>query len=105
LKKEDLMTLLANLPDGSEIRIPAPVLVRTFDIENVTDLLRTDRLLNGLARLIPAVVTIALMLIMIGSTIPGARWLASGRKLDQTGNPGVIADHQEQRPMPIGGLV
>nr|WP_294553849.1 hypothetical protein [uncultured Rhodopila sp.] len=78
MKKENLMTLLADLSDGSEIRIPAPVLVRTFDLENLTDLHWHDRLLNGLARLIPAVVTAALMLIMIGSTIPGARWLASG---------------------------
>ena len=103
MKKETLMALLADLPDGSEIRVPAPVLVQTFD--NLTDLPWHDLLLNGLARLIPAVASTAFMLIMIGVTILGARWLASGGNLDQTGNVGVIADHQQQRPVPVGYLV
>jgi hypothetical protein len=98
LKKEALMALLADLPDGSEIRIPAPVLLRSFDKKYLTDLHWHDR---GLGRLVPAVATAALMLIMIGFTILGARWLASGCNLDQAGNGGIIADHQKPQPVTV----
>nr|WP_294507345.1 hypothetical protein [uncultured Rhodopila sp.] len=94
MKKEALMALLADLPDGSEIRIPAPVFVGAFDEEKTT-LRWQHRLPGGLAGLFPAVATTALMLIMIGFTILGARWLASGGNLDQAGHGSVLAGHQK----------
>ena len=105
MKKEALMALLADLLDGSEIRIPPPVLARTFDNGNLTDLHWHDRLLNGLARLVPGAVTTALMLMLVGFTILAARWLASGGNFDQTSNRVVIADQLNHRPAQIGRLV
>ena len=103
--KEALMALLADFPDGSEIRIPAPVLVRTFDKENSADPRWHDHLQSGLACLIPGVAATALMLIMIGFTILGARWLASDSIFDQISHGSVIADHQKQQPVPVGRFV
>jgi len=100
LKKEALMALLAELPDGLELRIPGLIPIGPSGEENAVYPRWNHRLLDGAARLLPIVAATALMLIMIGCTILGARWLAAGGNLDQTGTWGVIADHQEQRPEP-----